>query len=91
LGKAANQLNGYDIYWYSNDHDPPHFNIEKRGHWGIQVYFLLSCESFLDYVIVWQNQKKGPSGKELQLFCDYITEHKEHLLLEWETKVCKRK
>lgn len=88
MGKADYQIEGYEIFWYSNDHLPAHFNIERRGEWGIKVYFLLSDSTSLNYEIVWQNKQHGPSSKELAVFRQYVIDNKEHLLKEWETKVC---
>jgi len=90
MGRADYQLEGYEIFWYSNDHDPPHFNIEKRGHWGIKIKFTLSTDKHLEFEMVWQNQNRGPSSKEKKLFGEYIKQHQAHLLQEWETKVCKQ-
>ena len=90
MGKADFPIDGYQIFWYSNDHDPPHFNIEKKGHWAIRVKFTLSNDKNLEFDIVWQNQTRGPSSKEQRLFRKYIKKHKEHLLKEWEIKICKR-
>lgn len=76
MGKADFQLDGYQIFWYSSDHDPPHFNIEKVGHWGIKVKFTLSDENDLNFEMVWQNQKRGPSGADQKLFREYISTHR---------------
>ena len=91
MGKADYQLDGYDIFWYSNDHTPAHFNIEQKGHWCIKFYLLLPSEDELNYAITWKNKSRGPSSKELKLFRDYVKTHKEHLQQEWETKVCKQR
>jgi len=90
LGKADYQLDGYEIFWYSNDHAPAHFNVQKKGHWGIKVYFELSNQYKLSYVISWQNKSIGPTSKELKLLREYVQAHKAHLQHEWEVKVCKQ-
>jgi hypothetical protein len=87
VGKADHQLQGYEIFWFSNDHDPPHFNVEKRGHWRIKVHFTLSTDDHLEFKAIWQNQKRILSGKEQKLLCKYIKINRVHLLDEWERKV----
>ncbi len=89
MPKADYQIEGYRIFWHSNDHAPEHFHIEYRGHWEIRIYFVESMkDDFLHFDIVWPKTRLNLTGRELRLFQEYVISHQEHLLREWETKVC---
>jgi hypothetical protein len=33
------EISGLSCWFWSNDHDPPHFHVKKHGEWEIKVKF----------------------------------------------------
>jgi hypothetical protein len=72
--------------FYSNDHEPPHVHVRRRGEWEIRVKFLTCKKSFLDYemVIPKKDALKSADKKEI---LDSILPVKDQLYREWYEKV----
>lgn len=73
---------GLKCWFYSNDHDPPHFHVKQDGQWEIRVKFAL-VESQM-FELKWG---KPPSGKVLRQIAKCVKDHRAQLLAEWEEKV----
>ena len=73
------------MWFWSNDHEPCHFHVEKTDTWEIRVLFM-NCKSDqkLEYELVWG---KTPDAKTLQLIHRNVLDHQEDLLDEWNKKV----
>jgi len=37
---SAFEISGLKSWFWSNDHEPPHFHVKKTGEWEIKVSFL---------------------------------------------------
>ncbi len=72
---------GLVCWFWSSDHDPPHFHVKRDGEWELRVYFGLGDEMFQ---LVWG---EPPKSKLLKSIAKLVREHRAELLLEWEMKV----
>lgn len=88
MTKADHQLEGLEIIFYPNDHEPEHFHVRKSGEWEIKVYFRLCTANHLEFEEKWQLKSAGPSKIDRQRLREYVVQHRSHLESEWETKVC---
>lgn len=85
MGKVeAFTIAGLDLWFWSDDHAPPHFHAKKAGEWEIRVSFLKSTEKHLAFEVTWGI---GPSGHEQKLIAGQVLAHRAELLAEWELKV----
>jgi hypothetical protein len=85
MGKVeAFTLAGVECWFWSNDHNPPHFNAKRRGQWCVKVFFLRPKHRMLE-------REKGPRGeistRDRRELCDLAERHRPELLKEWERKV----
>lgn len=39
------EIPGLSCWFWSNDHDPPHFHAKKEGEWEIRVKFTEASEA----------------------------------------------
>lgn len=83
----AFELAGFDLWFNSGDHLPPHFHIEKTGEWEITVSFMRESEEM--FRVVWPKnpKKKGdkPRKAELREIAARAEEHRAALLEQWQT------
>lgn len=86
---TAFELAGFELWFNSDDHLPPHFHIEKTGAWEIRVRFLRDREEM--FVVVWPKSPKRKGGKptkaELREIADAAEAHRAELLEQWEQDV----
>jgi hypothetical protein len=90
LGKVqAFKIDGLDLFFYSHDHKPPHFNAAiKSGEWEIRIDILLSSkENGLIYTAKYPRNPEISSKDKKQLL-KLVLENRSKLLDEWEQKVC---
>lgn len=73
---------GLTCWFWSNDHDPPHFHAKKEGEWEIKVKF--SESEYEMFELEWGSM---PGGKILRQLKTAVKKHRETLLAEWEAKV----
>ena len=76
------KLPGLTCWFWSNDHDPPHFHAKKEGTWEIRVKFTEDEPQMFE--LVWGDE---PSGKVLRELKKAVREYRDDLLAEWEAKV----
>lgn len=75
-------LDGLAARFFSSDHAPPHFHLQRRGEWEVRVYFLNNERAMFD--LVWG---KEPSPAMLRLVADAVNQNRMALLREWTAKV----
>jgi hypothetical protein len=85
MGKvAAFTLAGIACWFYSQDHQPPHFHAKRTGQWHARVFFLEARGKMVERV-------RGPRGimsaGDREALCDMAELYREELLTEWEQKV----
>jgi hypothetical protein len=76
------EIPGLHCWFWSNDHDPPHFHVKQEGKWEIKVKFVEGEEEMFESV--WGHTR---SGKILRQLKRAVTTHRVALLAEWEAKV----
>jgi hypothetical protein len=76
------EIPGLYCWFWSNDHDPPHFHVKREGEWEIKVKFAEAEEEMFE-----RQWGEIPSAKTLRLLKKAVTTHREALLAEWEAKV----
>ena len=79
---ACFRISGLSCWFWSNDHDPPHFHAKKEGEWEIRVKFTEAEDQMFE--LVWGDV---PSGKRLRQLMKAVREHRDELLHEWEASV----
>lgn len=93
MGRVSTvRFSGLDARFYSNDHLPPHFHLEKDGEWEVKVRFLFDHEDDIFEIVY----GKGPNKKQRTQILKAIRQKSENkdepsvrekLLKEWEQKV----
>ena len=74
-------IGGMDLWFWSNDHEPPHFHAKRKGEWEVAVRFLEREENMFE--IKWR--KKPFSSHDRKALLHRVTEHRVELLQEWES------
>jgi hypothetical protein len=80
------RIDGMEVKFYSNDHMPEHFHIQRKGEWKIIVRFLTSNSKVLDYTLEWKKTKEGPGRSDTQKIIDYIINYKDLIIIKWNSK-----
>jgi hypothetical protein len=71
------------MWFWSHDHNPPHFHAKIEGAWEVQVFFLESTESM--FRLKW---KKRPFlSRYRKALLEQVMLHRAEILREWESKV----
>jgi len=78
-------VEGVELWFFSNDHSPPHFHAKRKSKWEVKVHFLESSPSEM-FEVVWLKCKAVPRS-DTKLLQQMAEEHRAELLKEWETKV----
>ncbi len=85
----AFDLPGYDAWFNSADHLPPHFHVEKPGEWQVKVMFWRDRAEMFE--IVWPKNPKRKGGKprqaELVQIAEKVEAYRAELLQQWELDV----
>lgn len=77
---------GLEMWFWSDDHLPPHFHVKKAGEWEISVHILETREQRLAYELKWGT---GPSGRLQGTLARLVVVHREALYEEWSRKTGK--
>lgn len=64
------------MWFWSHDHEPPHFHVKRQGEWEVKVHFLLDPSEMVE--LVWS--EKAPSKKVLKELAACAEEHRAELL-----------
>ena len=78
-------IDGVELWFYSNDHRPPHFHAKRKGQWELRVKFLEFSTSEM-FEVVWLKGKEASRG-DTKLLKEMAVRHRAELLEEWENKV----
>jgi len=79
------RFKGIKLWFFSNDHNPPHFHAKKRGEWEYRVNFLEAENAMLE--IKW-GEKEMPKAFR-KILVGTVAKYRAPLLMEWEAKVCR--
>lgn len=73
------------MWFYSNDHRPPHFHAKRKGEWEDRVRFLEAADEMFE--LVWSKKKRRMSRTERQGLVELVEGNRLEILREWEEKV----
>lgn len=73
---------GLYCWFWSNDHEPPHFHVKRQGEWEIKVKFLEDGAEMFE-----KEWGVMPSGKILRELKKAVVQNRANLFVEWEKKV----
>ena len=77
-------IGGVHLWFWSNDHNPPHFHAKRNGKWEVRVYFMEeSAVTMLD--VKWGGKAFTKADKKV--IEEMVVAHRQEILEEWETKV----
>lgn len=76
------EIAGLICWFWSNDHDPPHFHVKRTGEWEIRVKFTEGEPRMFE--LVWGG---FPGVKVRRKIARNVEEHRVRLLAEWEANV----
>jgi len=71
---------GVKLWFWSNDHEPPHFHAKVSGDWEVAVYFLELEEHMLE--VKWR--KRAMSAQHRKALLRMAAAHRMELLQEGE-------
>jgi len=74
------RLAGFDAWFNSQDHEPPHFHLRKPGEFELRVFFLKGDM----FELKWGDM---PKAKVLKLLGQQVRSKRVELLIEWSKKV----
>jgi len=77
----AFEIDGLKIWFWSNDHEPPHIHAKRSGEWEVKVSFMLDPTGMIA-VESWS--KKTPPKKVLRALTSLAEEHRVALLEQWQ-------
>jgi hypothetical protein len=75
------EIPGLYCWFWSDDHDPPHFHVKRRGEWELKVSFLEGPDTTFE--LKWGDP---PKSKVLKTIAERAVANRESLLLEWELR-----
>lgn len=76
----AFSISGLKLWFYSNDHEPPHFHAKRAGEWEVKVHFLNDVTEMIEFK--WKNAT--PSSRTLRNLANQAARHRDALLAEWD-------
>ena len=76
----AFQIDGLKLWFWSADHEPPHFHSKKSGEWEVKIHFQLRPDKMIE--VKWA--EKRPSASLLKQLCRLANKKRTVLLKEWE-------
>jgi len=77
---------GLKLWFYPNDHEPPHFHAKRKGEWELRVSFLEKGEAMFE--IKWRKSKKTAiPARDRKRLMEMVENHRLEILKEWEQKV----
>ncbi len=79
---ACFEIAGLSCWFWSNDHDPPHFHAKWAGQWELRVKFAEGETQMFE--LVWGEE---PKRKVLRQIVKAVKANRAKLLAEWEANV----
>lgn len=77
----AFEVDGVEMWFWSNDHEPPHFHARRAGEWSVDVYFLNDGDEML-------RNFRPASGRmrrtDRNAIVDGAAANRSALIREWE-------
>jgi hypothetical protein len=79
---ACFEIPGLTCWFWSNDHNPPHFHVKREGEWELKVKFAEGEAQMFE--VEWGDP---PKAKVLRTIAKTVAANRVQLLAEWEQKV----
>jgi hypothetical protein len=76
----AFQIDGVSCWFWSNDHEPPHFHAKRAGEWEVSVRFLEARSRMI--LLKWSKRKL--SRQETKTLVENSEKFRAELLDQWE-------
>ena len=73
-------IRGLKLWFWSGDHEPPHFHAKRQGEWEVKVSFLLEPGEMIEFV----GTGKEPGRSTVKEITRLAEEHRLELLEQWE-------
>lgn len=73
----------WEAWVNSDDHDPPHFHLEKPGEWLVKVRFMWSPPQM---EVVYRSKRHAPTARDRRRIAVAVEEHRAALYREWFEK-----
>jgi len=77
---TAFEIVGLKIWFWSNDHEPPHFHAKRSGEWEVKIKFMLDPSEMVE--VKWS--KKTPPKSVLNKLTSMAKAHRVELLEQWQ-------
>ena len=77
---SAFHVPGLKMWFWSYDHEPPHFHAKREGQWEVKVHFLRAPGAMIE--LVWADKK--PQSRLLGELARLAEAFRLELLEEWE-------
>lgn len=74
------EILGLKLWFWSEDHEPPHFHAKRTGEWEVKVNFMRAPEEMIE--LVWAD--KSPASRVLRELTQLAEQHRVELLEQWE-------
>jgi hypothetical protein len=74
-------IDGIEMWFYSGDHQPPHFHARRLGDWEVRVYITAAEDEMLELV---RPPDALIKGKDRKALINGVLFHRSELLAEWE-------
>lgn len=81
----AFQLPGVKLWFWPNDHAPPHFHAKRDGEWEYKVNFMEPDARMFEEE--WSVKRNKKPTRDLKQIRDLVKEHREKLYDEWQKSV----
>jgi hypothetical protein len=78
-------IEGIELWFFSSDHQPPHFHAKLKGQWEVRVYFLAFERSEM-FDVMWLKCKEIRRA-DTKLLEEMVATYRIEILEEWERKV----
>ena len=79
---TAFSIEGMKIWFWSKDHNPPHFHVKRDGQWEYRVFFLEVAVPMFE-----RQWGKLLSRADRRLLTEKVIQHRDEIFREWEEKV----
>lgn len=77
------EIAGLECWFWSNDHNPPHFHVKREGEWELKVNFLENDDEKM-FGLEWGDLPKSKVRKGIKTL---VIANRPALLVEWAAKV----
>ena len=74
------EIPGLKLWFWSFDHEPPHFHVKRKGEWEIKVHFMRAPGEMIEVI----GTGRGPGRNMRRQITRLAETHRVELLEQWE-------